>query len=60
MTPETMSDCAYARMRAGLPLAGVIQVPQPFRVGKVAEDIVLLAHCSLDGEWHGRIAYLQA
>ena len=56
----TMADCAYARVRTGQPVAGVIHVPQPFEIGKVAEDIVLFAHCSLDGEWQGRIVYLQA
>ena len=34
---ETMADCAYNRVCAGLPMAGVIEVPQSFRVGKVAE-----------------------
>ena len=57
---ETMADCAYTRMREGLPLAGVIQVPQPFRIGQIAEEIVLFAHASRDGEWNGRVAYLQA
>lgn len=57
---ETLPDCAYTRVREGLSMAGVIQVPQPFQVGKIAEDLMLLAHCSLDGEWHGRVAYLQS
>ena len=56
---NTMPRHARDRVNAGLPMPGVIEVPKPFRVGKVAEELVLLALCSRQGEWDERVVYLQ-
>ena len=55
----TMPRYARDRVNAGLPMPGVIEVPKPFRVGRVAEELVLLALCSRSGEWDKRVVYLQ-
>ena len=39
-------------------MGGVIEIPQPYNIGKAAEELTLLAHCSREGEWSGRVAYL--
>ena len=40
-------------------MPGVIEVPKPFRVGRVADELVLLALCSREREWDERVVYLQ-
>lgn len=40
---NTMPRYACDRVSAGLPMPGVIEVPKPFRVGRVAKELVLLA-----------------
>ena len=55
---DTMPRDALARVEAGLPMGGVIAILQPYSIGKAAEELTLLAHCSRAGEWAGRIAYL--
>lgn len=40
-------------------MPGVIEVPKPFGVEKVAEDLMLLALCSRKGECDERVIYLQ-
>ena len=57
---KTMLPIANARVRAGLPLAGVIMVPTRFKLGEAAETIRLYAYCSLDGEWEGRVEHLHS
>jgi hypothetical protein len=42
----------------GEPMPGVIEVSQRLSVGQTIEDILLLAECSLDGEWEGQVQYL--
>ena len=55
---DTMPRDALVRVEAGLPMGGVIAIPQPYNIGKAAEELTLLAHCSREGEWARRIAYL--
>ena len=54
----TMTQYAYERIRAGLPMPGLFEVSRSVPVGRAIEDILLLAECSLDGEWEGQIRYL--
>jgi hypothetical protein len=54
----TMTQHAYERIQAGLPMPGLFEVSRAVSVGRAIEDILLLAECSLDGEWEGQIRYL--
>jgi len=54
----TMTRYVYERIEAGQPMPGVFEVSHSAPVGPVIEDILLLAECSLEGEWEGQIGYL--
>ena len=55
---NTMTDYAYQRVRSGRPMPGVFHVPQSAPLGAVIEDILLLAQCSVEEEWAGRVLHL--
>jgi hypothetical protein len=55
---KTMAQHAYDRIVAGLPMPGVFVVSQQTPVGQAIEDILLLAECSLEGEWQEQIRFL--
>lgn len=54
----TMITFAYDRIQAGLPMPGLFEVKRRVPVGLVIEEIVLIAECSLDGEWEGQVRFL--
>ncbi len=54
----TVTRFAYDRIRAGLPMPGVIEVLRSVSVGDAISDLQLIAECSLEGEWEGQILYL--
>jgi hypothetical protein len=54
----TMTYYAYERVRAGLPMPGVIEVADDLPLGQVIEDILLLAEYSNKGEWESQVIYL--
>jgi hypothetical protein len=54
----TITHYAYERVQAGKPMPGVIEVGREVPLGVAIEDLLLLAECSLDGEWEGQILYL--
>lgn len=54
----TMTHFAYERVRAGLRMPGVIEVPDDFPIGTAIEDILLLAEFSDKSELENRIVYL--
>ena len=54
----TMTHFAYERVRAGLPMIGVIEVADDLPIGQVVEDILLLAEYSDRGEWESQVIYL--
>jgi Domain of unknown function (DUF5615) len=51
----TMKPYAYDRVANGLPMPGVFVVSQIKPLGLSIEHLVLLAECSLEGEWEGRV-----
>ena len=55
---STMRTCAEGRLRAGLPMAGLILVPQDVQLGKVIEELVLIAETTSPEEWQGHIVFL--
>ena len=55
---STITRYAYERVEAGLPMPGVFEISRAVPIGRAIEDIILLAECSLDGEWEGQVRYL--
>jgi hypothetical protein len=55
---RTMTAHARVRVAAKLPMPGLFAVPQSVPIGVAIEEIVLIAECSVDGEWEGQIRYL--
>jgi len=55
---STLTRYAYERVEAGNPMPGVFEVSRSVPIGVAIEDILLIAECSLEGEWEGQIRYL--
>ncbi len=55
---STLTECAYDRVRAGKPLPGVFEVAPDLPIRRAIEEILLLAECSLEGEWEDKVSYL--
>jgi hypothetical protein len=54
----TMSEHAFDRVVKGERMPGVFKVSRSVPVAQVLEDLLLLAECSSEGEWEGRVIYL--
>jgi len=54
----TMKQQVDERLAAGLPMPGVFELAQDVPIGLAIEEILLLAECSLEGEWEGQIRFL--
>lgn len=54
----TMKRYVDERVAAGLTTPGVFEVSQQVPIALAIEDILLLAECSLEGEWEGQIRFL--
>lgn len=55
---NTMTYHAYRRANDGEPMPGLFAVPQSLPPGTVIEDMLLIAECSLDGEYEGQVRFL--
>ncbi len=55
---NTLTYCAYQRVRAGEAMPGVFEVSRSVSVGQAIDDLLLLAECSLEGEWEAQVRYL--
>lgn len=55
---STMTRYAWERVQNGESMPGVFEVGRSLPVGSVIEDLLLLAGCSKEGEWEGKILYL--
>ncbi len=55
---STMSDFAYGRVSKGEEMPGVFVLGREVQIGQAVEDILLLAECSLEGEWEGQVNHL--
>jgi len=55
---STLTRYAYDRVKASLPMPGVLEVSRAVPVSTAIEDILLLAELSLPREWEGQIRYL--
>ena len=54
----TMTYYAYERVRNGQSMPGVFEVARKVPVRLAIDEILLLAECSLEGEWEGQVRYL--
>jgi len=54
----TMKPYAYARVANSRPMPGVFVVSQTGPLGLIIEHLMLLAECSLEGEWEGRVRHV--
>ena len=55
---NTLTAFAYERIARGLPMPGVFEVSLKVPVSLAIEEILLLAECSVQGEWEGQVNYL--
>ena len=54
----TMKRYVDGRVAAGLSMPGVFEASQQIPIAQAIEDILLLAECSLEGEWEGQVRFL--
>lgn len=54
----TITEFAYDRVKDSRPMPGVVEVSRLLPIGRVIEDILLLAQYSLEHEWEGQVIYL--
>ncbi len=54
----TMTTFAYQRIQAGLRMPGLFEVSRRVPIGLAIEEIILIAECSLEGEWEGQVRFL--
>jgi hypothetical protein len=54
----TITHFAYERVRAGLPMPGVIEVDDDLPIGQAINEILLVVEASEQGEWEGQIIYI--
>ncbi len=47
----TITRYAYERVRAGQPMPGIFEVSRAIPLAQAIDDIILIAECSLEGEW---------
>ena len=54
----TMTTFAYQRLQSGLSMPGLFEVSRRVPVGLAIEEIILIAECSLEGDWEGQVRFL--
>jgi hypothetical protein len=54
----TMKQYVDERIVTGLVMPGVFEVSQHTPIARVIDDILLIADCSIEGEWEGQINFL--
>ena len=55
---NTMTADAWARVRAGLPMPGLVEVSSEMSVGQAIDEIRLLVLASRTGELEGQVIFL--
>jgi hypothetical protein len=54
----TMQRYVNERIAAGLSMPGVFEVREKAPIGQSIEEILIVAECTLPGEWEGQIVFL--
>ena len=55
---QTLPGFAYQRVKTGLPMAGVVEVPQELPLAVAVEDILLISQASNTHEWKDQVIFL--
>lgn len=55
---STLTAYAYARVKAGQFMPGLIEAGPDVPVATAIEDLLLVAECSAPGEWESQVLYL--
>jgi hypothetical protein len=55
---STLTRHAYERVQSGKSMSGVFEISRGVPIRTAIEDLLLLAQCSVDGEWEGQVRYL--
>jgi hypothetical protein len=55
---STMTAHAYARVRNGRPMPGVIEVPRRVGTSRAIEELLLIIQCSLEREWENQVIFV--
>jgi hypothetical protein len=55
---STLTRYAYERVEADQRMPGLFEADCRVPIGVAIEDIMLIAECSLEGEWEGQVRYL--
>ncbi len=55
---STLVSFAFDRVAKGLPMPGVFAARSSGPIGSMIEDLLLLAECSVEGEWEGQVRFL--
>ncbi len=54
----TMSAYAYDRVQQGLPMPGVIEIPDTLPIGLAIDELATFVACSHDDEWDEQVIFL--
>jgi hypothetical protein len=54
---QTMPGYAYERVRAGLPMPGIIEVDRDAAIGKVLEDLILMILAGQPSDFAAQVRY---
>lgn len=57
---NTMIAEAYERVRCGLPMPGVIIVPQGYSIGDAIEDLALIGFCGEPSDLTDQVRYIHS
>lgn len=55
---RTMPEFAWERMENQLYMPGLFVVKKNMAIRQALEEIVLIATCSIEGEWDGRVVHI--
>ena len=55
---RTMPKFARDRIKGGMPMSGLIIVPEQLPIGSAVEDLLVIVECTELWEWDNRIEYL--
>jgi len=55
---KTMIGFAYDRVRRGLKMPGVFEIVRKISIGQSIDDVIMIALCSVEGEWEGQVKFL--
>lgn len=55
---KTMTKIAFQRLATGQRMPGIIEIRRVISIREAVEEILVLVHCSHQGEWEGQVVYL--